>query len=93
MRIPSSTPATLALTLALAGTLLAAPPLAATQSPTSLVRIVREATRSFVDISAAAPAGYGRFLGCVSGPEEGAMGVHYVNGPLVGDGQLDAERP
>ena len=93
MRIPSSNTAIAALALALAGTLLAAWPLAATQAPTSLVRIVREATRPYVDISNAAPGGYGRFLGCVSSPEEGAMGVHYVNGPLVGDGQLDAERP
>ncbi|HWM27381.1 MAG TPA: hypothetical protein VNQ14_02905, partial [Woeseiaceae bacterium] len=33
------------------------------------------------------------FLGCVSGPEEGAMGIHFVNGALVQDGLLDAARP
>jgi hypothetical protein len=58
-----------------------------------LVQAVRDATRSFQDVSAATAAGYGRFLGCVSGPQEGAMGVHYVNGPLVQDGQIDVERP
>jgi hypothetical protein len=39
------------------------------------------------------PAGYALFLGCVSGPQEGAMGFHYVNGDLVGDGVIDAQRP
>ena len=26
-------------------------------------------------------------------PQEGAIGVHFANGPLIGDGQLDASRP
>ncbi|HEX5692800.1 MAG TPA: hypothetical protein VFX76_22460, partial [Roseiflexaceae bacterium] len=38
-------------------------------------------------------AGYGMFHGCASGPQEGAMGVHFANGALVGDGELDAARP
>ena len=59
----------------------------------NLVQVVRDATRSFQDVGNATAAGYARFLGCVSGPQEGAMGVHYVNGPLVQDGQLDANRP
>lgn len=59
----------------------------------SLVQVVREATRSFQDVGNAVAAGYARFLGCVSGPQAGAMGVHYVNGALVQDGQLDANRP
>jgi hypothetical protein len=58
-----------------------------------LVQVVRDATRSFQDVGNATAAGYARFLGCVSGPQEGAMGVHYVNGALVQDGQLDANRP
>jgi hypothetical protein len=58
-----------------------------------LVQIVRDVTRPFQDVNAATAAGYGRFLGCVSGPQEGAMGIHYVNGALVGDGQIDANRP
>ena len=28
-------------------------------------------------------------FGCVSGPDYGAMGLHYVNLDLVGDGELD----
>src|SRR5262245_30337167 len=61
--------------------------------PARLVQIVREATRPFIDVNAAGPAGYSPFLGCVSGPDHGAMGIHYVNGGLVGDGELDATRP
>jgi hypothetical protein len=58
-----------------------------------LVDTVRRATDQFKHVSAAVAAGYAPFLGCVSGPQAGAMGVHYVNGDLVGDGALDAERP
>ena len=58
-----------------------------------LVQEVREATRQFIDVNAATAYGYEQFLGCVSGPDQGAMGVHYVNGDLVGDGEIDASRP
>jgi hypothetical protein len=68
-------------------------PHAAHAADESLVQIVRDATRSFQEVSNATAAGYARFLGCVSGPQEGAMGVHYVNGTLVQDGQLDPNRP
>lgn len=59
----------------------------------SLVKIVRDATRPFQDVAAATAAGYGPFLGCVSAPEIGAMGQHYVNGQLVGDGEIEATKP
>ena len=62
-------------------------------SPPSLVEEVRRATRPFHDVAAARAAGYAQFLGCVSGPQEGAMGVHFVNGDLVADGTLDVKRP
>jgi hypothetical protein len=62
-------------------------------TPAKLVQAVREATKQFIDVNAATAAGYGSFLGCVSGPDHGAMGVHYVNGPLVMDGLLDASHP
>jgi hypothetical protein len=58
-----------------------------------LVQIVRNATKQFLDVNNAGSAGYGAFLGCVSGPDHGAMGVHYVNGGLVGDGEIDASHP
>lgn len=59
----------------------------------TLVETVRKATAPFQDVAAAEGAGYGLFHGCVSGPQEGSMGVHYVNGGLVGDGELDASHP
>jgi hypothetical protein len=62
-------------------------------SRAKLVQIVRDATRQFIDVGAATSAGYGQFLGCVSGPDHGAMGVHYVNGLLVADGEIDATKP
>ena len=62
-------------------------------SAPSLVATVRAATERYQNVEAARAAGYGLFHGCVSGPQEGAMGVHLVNGDLVGDGALDAMRP
>ena len=59
----------------------------------SLVDKVRQATEPFQDIEIAKRAGYEAFLGCVSGPQEGAMGLHFVNNALVSDGDVDATRP
>ena len=59
----------------------------------ALVKLVRDSTERFRDLSAATAEGYGLMFGCVSGGEFGAMGLHYVNGPLVFDGELDATRP
>ena len=61
--------------------------------PAKLVQLVRNATQQFTDVNVATAAGYQPFLGCVSGPDHGAMGVHYVNGGLVGDGEIDATKP
>ena len=61
-----------------------------------LVQIVRNATQLYQNT---APAGYGPVLGCVSGSDHGAMGVHYVNGNLINgqtllsNGQLDPTKP
>jgi hypothetical protein len=60
---------------------------------TTLVETVRHETARFRDVKAAQAAGYGLFHGCVSGPQEGAMGIHFVNGDLVGDGEVDALHP
>lgn len=57
-----------------------------------LVQIVREATKQYVDVNNATAAGYGPFLGCVSGSDHGAMGVHYVNPSLL-NGTVDAMHP
>ena len=61
--------------------------------PAKLILEVREATRQFIDVNNAGPAGYGPAFGCVSGPDHGAMGIHYVNGFLVGDGEIDVAHP
>jgi len=58
-----------------------------------LVKLVREVTEQYKSVAAAEAAGYGLAFGCVSGPDTGAMGLHYVNMPLVMDGEIDPSRP
>ena len=58
-----------------------------------LVKVVREATEKYQDVAAAEADGYHLLFGCVSGPDSGAMGLHYVNLGLVGDGELDPAKP
>ena len=59
----------------------------------TLVDVVREATAPFVDPDAAIAAGYVPKPFCVSGPNEGAMGVHFVKPAIVPDGKLDPQTP
>jgi hypothetical protein len=59
----------------------------------ALLKIVRESTERFKDVSVAKAEGYALQFGCVSGSDSGAMGLHYVNGNLVNSGVLDATRP
>jgi hypothetical protein len=58
-----------------------------------LVKIVRDVTERFRDVSVAESEGYGLLFGCVSGGDYGAMGLHFVNFPLVADGAIDATAP
>src|SRR6202453_5465153 len=58
-----------------------------------LVETVRNATKQYLDVNNAVAAGYQPFLGCVAGQDHGAMGVHYVNGTLLGAGAIDAAHP
>lgn len=60
--------------------------------PTAFVEKVRQATAPFRDVRQV-PVEYQSVLGCVSGPLEGAMGVHFVNSTLLSDGTLDAAQP
>jgi hypothetical protein len=54
-------------------------------APDKLVEIVRNATQQYVnDVKAAGNAGYSPVLGCVSGSDHGAMGIHYLNASLLG---------
>jgi hypothetical protein len=70
-----------------------AAPSHAMQTNNALVRVVRNATRKYRDVSQAIADGYQLQFGCVTGSHEGAMGLHYVNSDLVGDPTLDAARP
>jgi hypothetical protein len=66
---------------------------AASEPAGALVETVRLATERFHDVEEATAAGYADSLQCVSGPEEGAMGVHFGHADLIGDGDLDPQRP
>jgi len=88
------------LSLALSWSVVTVMPLFAQDSPhahhaptAKLVQDVRSATRQFLDVNNAGPAGYEPAFGCVSGPDHGAMGIHYVNSTLVGDGYIKLEHP
>jgi hypothetical protein len=58
----------------------------------AFIEKVREATEVFRDVGNAGPD-YAQILGCVSGPEEGAMGVHFLNPGLAFDAEVKAEKP
>jgi hypothetical protein len=62
-------------------------------APAKLVQDVRTATAQFADVNAATAAGYKPLFGCVTGPDQGAMGVHYINVALYGDGKIDVTKP
>ena len=59
----------------------------------AFVKLVRESTERVQDVSMAEAEGYVLQFGCVSGPDAGAMGLHFVKGSLVGDDVVDAARP
>jgi hypothetical protein len=99
-------PTTMSLRAVLLGTLTAAVTLlAATDDPhqahvghdrsipAKLVQAVRNATAQFANVNAATAAGYQPLFGCVSGPDQGAMGVHYINLAVYTAGKLDATQP
>lgn len=64
-----------------------------TPAQNTLLKVVRDSTARFKDVAVAEAEGYSLLFGCVSGPDAGAMGMHFVNLSLVGSGVLDATRP
>ena len=59
---------------------------------------VKDATREYQTLKNAKSDGYGKFkdadgIACIDMPGEGGMGVHFVNGDLVGDGEILKDRP
>ncbi|HEX3821227.1 MAG TPA: hypothetical protein VHW45_12895 [Candidatus Sulfotelmatobacter sp.] len=91
---------TLSLTL-LSGLLMTTPLLyaqhshsgAASASSSTLIQDVRQGTKQFVNVNNATAAGYGPFLGCVTGTDHGAMGIHYVNGTVLSGNTLNPAMP
>jgi len=85
-------------TLAVAAIVVLAAATAATAHAATLDQ-VRHATAPFQQLNAAKAAGYGLLtdaagIHCISDPGGmGAMGVHYVNGDLVGDDTVNALHP
>lgn len=59
----------------------------------ALIKMVRDATARYQDVKAAEYDGYRLEFGCVSGDDFGAMGLHYVNDTLVGNGVIDPAHP
>src|SRR5262249_48684929 len=86
----------LVLPLSLAALCAAAGAQAATTDPTgpaTLVDKVRVATDRYQHIEAALREGWVRATPCVSGPNEGAMGIHLLLPDRLGDGLVKADEP
>lgn len=71
---------------------------AAAPAGQSAIAEVRKATASYRDLAVAKKDGYGllrdaKGIACIDKPGVGGMGVHYVKGTFVGDGDVDALKP
>lgn len=64
-----------------------------------LLSIVREATERFKNVNVAQNEQYSLLFGCVTGPDSGAMGLHFVKQeyltkpPMLPNGDIDPTRP
>jgi hypothetical protein len=65
----------------------------AADMPTPLIDKVRNATARYLDINVALAEGFVPATPCVSGPDTGAMGVHFVLPARISGGVLNAEQP
>lgn len=64
------------------------------QQGSAVVQAVRDATAQFRDVSQIGQYGYvGPVFGCVSSPDEGAMGVHFIDPTRLNDGVIDINHP
>ena len=75
--------------------MVAAAPHKPTDQENALVKAVRDATERFKNVTSISGPGEGYELafGCVSGGDYGAMGLHYVNSSILGDGEVDVTQP
>ena len=62
-------------------------------SASAFAKIVKESTERFKDPAVAIAENYLPQFGCVTGSQEGVMGVHFVNFDFVKDGVFDVTRP
>jgi hypothetical protein len=74
---------------------MSAPSQKRTARQNELVTAVRDATERFRTVTdpSGPGEGYALAFGCVSGGDFGAMGLHYVNMTLVGDGKIEPDKP
>jgi hypothetical protein len=84
--------AALAAMLSLPAMLVSLSPALAAGKAASLPEQVRAANDRFKDVAVAVKEGYAP-IPCASGIEGGAMGVHYVNGALIGDKKVEIGKP
>ncbi|MGH8202455.1 MAG: hypothetical protein ACREVO_19155 [Steroidobacteraceae bacterium] len=66
---------------------------AAGDAETPLINTVRNATEQYLEISTALAGGFVAATPCVSGPDAGAMGVHFIRLDRVTKLVLDAKQP
>jgi hypothetical protein len=64
----------------------------AAEGTSPFVDDVRQANDRFKDVAVAIEEGY-EPIPCASGAHGGAMGIHYVNGAYLENGELDISRP
>lgn len=72
---------------------LANPTIQQPQSEPSLIDKVRAATERYLELSVALGEGFMKATPCVSGPDTGAMGVHFVLPSRIKSGVLQADQP
>src|SRR5262245_46251580 len=70
-------------------------PLKLTSRQNDLVNAVRDATASFKNVTNPSDVGdaYTLLFGCVSGGDFGAMGLHFVKGDVLHDGDVNRNEP
>jgi hypothetical protein len=68
-------------------------PLVAMGDSSPLIDKVRQATAQYRDINVAIAQNFVPATPCVSGPDQGAMGIHYVLPDRLNKGVLNAEQP
>jgi hypothetical protein len=59
----------------------------------TLLKVVRDATEKYKDVKVAEADGYALNFGCVTGEDDGAMGLHYINPNILNSGVLDPAHP